>query len=55
MTIYNERGDSRFSKLWVSKNGLVEKQPEPKDRMSHEDATIMADAILDLLGMGEII
>lgn len=49
MSVYNEDGETRFSKLFITKNGLSEKPPTEENRMSEHDAGILADAILDLL------
>lgn len=51
MTIQNENGETRFSKIWVTKNGLSTEKPSEENRMSQQDAEAMADVILDAIGL----
>lgn len=51
MTLQNENGDTRFSKLWVSKTGLTAEHPKPEDRIASLDAEIIADEFMKIFGM----
>jgi hypothetical protein len=51
MTQQNEKGETRFFNIWVTKNGLSNKKPEESDCFTQKEAELIADYFMIALGL----
>lgn len=51
MTIATEDNKSAFKQIYVTRSGLSDKKPEKEERFTQREAEIMANGIMDFLGI----